>query len=188
MIIICGFKKRTGKDLFVQILSDILPDKKIIRLAFADALKDEIDDVVLKRFDLPKSILDDDDTKPVMRQLLQWWGTEFRRSENPKLKGNPNYWINKVHEKIDDLSEKEPNAIFVITDGRFPDEHIITKNKYSNTISLHIKRDLSNSSDSHCSETIMESNLHLFDYTIENNGSLEEYKQKIIQFAKCHIE
>ncbi len=182
MVIICGYKKRAGKDQFFQFLKELLPEKKIYRVAFADALKEEIDEMVLKPFGLPIDVLEDDDTKPIMRTLLQWWGTEFRRSTNPKLKGDPDHWINLAHKKIEDFYEQNPDCVIVICDGRFPNEYIATKQKFSNTVSLLIERNNSNQ-DAHSSENIMSEHLHLYDYKIDNNGSLNDFKQKVQNFV-----
>jgi len=46
------------------------------------------------------------------RTLLQWWGTEYRRSINP------DYWIKKLAKRI---AEEKPE-IALITDVRFPNE------------------------------------------------------------------
>lgn len=47
------------------------------------------------------------------RQVLQWWGTEFRR------RSDPNYWANKMRGYIDNLPE---TGRLVIPDVRFSDE------------------------------------------------------------------
>ncbi len=46
------------------------------------------------------------------RTLLQWWGTEYRRSVDE------DYWVNKLKERL----VKEQPEIALITDMRFPNE------------------------------------------------------------------
>lgn len=46
------------------------------------------------------------------RQVLQWWGTEFRRAQAPR------YWLDRLQDKLDAL----PGANFVVTDVRFISE------------------------------------------------------------------
>lgn len=181
MVIICGHRKRVGKDTFCQMLQEILPNKNIVRVAFADALKEEIYQMVLQPFGLPKSILDNEETKAVMRPLAQWWGTEFRRNPNPPFNGDPDIWVKKLHEEIENLLKENPDCIPVICDGRFPNEYTQTKEKFA-TISIRVDRNLP-SADLHVSETIMDSHSELYDYVIDNNGTLEEYKAKIADFV-----
>jgi hypothetical protein len=47
MIISCSYKKRVGKDTFCRIVQELYPDKKVVRIAFADELKDELDTILL---------------------------------------------------------------------------------------------------------------------------------------------
>lgn len=50
-------------------------------------------------------------TTPEMRMLLQFWGTEFRRTQHP------DYWIMMDNRSIPDVGR------FVYTDVRFPNEY-----------------------------------------------------------------
>lgn len=59
------------------------------------------------------------------RTLLQWWGTEYRRSVNP------NYWVNKLAQR---LAEDKPE-IALITDVRFPNE-VRFAQQYGNAIKV----------------------------------------------------
>jgi hypothetical protein len=185
MVLICGYKKQVGKDTFCKFLQECLPEKKIIRFAFADALKDEIYDMVLKPFGLSRDLLDDSEVKSTFRPLMQWWGTEFRRSENPKLNGNPDIWIEKTLVKIQDALSQDPNCVPVICDGRFPNEYIKLKNQFE-SISILIQREL-DSPDPHISEKIMDDYLHLFDVKIANSNNLEEYKLTVQKFAQQYF-
>jgi hypothetical protein len=197
MVIIVGYRKRVGKDSLYQIVKDLYPNKKVIRVAFADALKDEIYQKILKPNNLDKSVLELDETKAEMRPFMQWYGTQFKR--NPLFNGDPDHWINKAIEKIQNYSPnfvykilrkikcvppyflKNNDVIFVITDGRFSNE--ITKIKSElNAIAINITRDsVFDPNDQHISETELDNHLDLFDYTISNNTTIEEYRIKIKQ-------
>lgn len=49
------------------------------------------------------------------RQILQWWGTEYRRAQDP------DYWVNKAHDEIAALHMCGRER-FVISDCRFQNE------------------------------------------------------------------
>lgn len=49
-------------------------------------------------------------------KLLQWWGTEFRRAQNP------NYWIDKAVAVIRKFEDEIPNGVVVVPDTRFFNE------------------------------------------------------------------
>lgn len=56
-------------------------------------------------------------THPLIRQLLQWWGTDYRRAQDP------DYWVKRTAES---LHGREAERI-VITDARFPNEAAMVK-------------------------------------------------------------
>lgn len=58
------------------------------------------------------------------RELLQWWGTEFRRNQDL------NYWVDKLQAVI----EEEKPAIALITDVRFPNEVSWIKSSIDNCV------------------------------------------------------
>lgn len=49
------------------------------------------------------------------RQMMQWWGTEYRRREDP------DYWVKSMKKKIDSYM-RDGERRFVITDVRFANE------------------------------------------------------------------
>jgi hypothetical protein len=49
-------------------------------------------------------------------KLLQWWGTEFRRAENP------NYWVEKVTDTIKEFERINPRIVVLVPDTRFFNE------------------------------------------------------------------
>lgn len=89
----------------------------VVRFAWADNLKMEIEQVLNhgQRLDA----LWDKPYPPEVRKMLQWWGTDLRRSENP------NYWIDKMKHELAPYAKGGPYSegrAAVITDCRFPNE------------------------------------------------------------------
>ena len=50
------------------------------------------------------------------RQIMQWWGTEYRRAQQP------NYWSTKVAMRIAQMHSLQGVERFVVTDARFENE------------------------------------------------------------------
>jgi hypothetical protein len=125
-------KMGCGKTTLAQMLIDKW-EKGFFRVAFGDLLKQECSEY----FGFPlewcysqegklREIDNIDCTKPFpllqldrgpsVRELLQWYGTDYRR------KHYPGYWIKAMREKLDNLKANHPEALVVIDDVRFPDE------------------------------------------------------------------
>ncbi len=49
------------------------------------------------------------------RQILQWWGTEYRRAQEPR------YWTRRLLERVV-YHQRDGELRFVVTDCRFPNE------------------------------------------------------------------
>jgi len=110
-------------------------------------------------------------------QLLQAWGTDFRRERFSKT-----YWIDQVKKEIKELRRKGYENI-VITDVRFNNEFEFIKkmkgeiwrvDRYDAKGNLII--DLSRDSN-HLSETELKN--RKFDLTIKNDGTIETLYSKI---------
>jgi phosphomevalonate kinase len=166
MIISCSYKKRVGKDTFYEFVKELYPNQNVIRIAFADTLKDELYEMFLKPVGIEKSALDDSSKKDIFRPLMQGWGS-IRREIFDK-----NYWVKLAFKKISDS-----NAIYIICDARYRNE--IDYIHEHNGIAINIIRDsVFDPSEQHSSEIELDG-YENFDYTIENNSTLEEYKYKI---------
>lgn len=97
--------KRAGKDSLCKVIQATFPDK-VIRVAFGDAVKREIASL------LGVDVEEIERNKTLLRGLLQWWGTDVRREQDP------NYWIVRTRPLI----LAHPAPIKVVTDVRFQNE------------------------------------------------------------------
>lgn len=50
------------------------------------------------------------------RQVMQWWGTDYRRAENP------DYWVNRMAEVLRELAKSRQCDVAIITNVRFMNE------------------------------------------------------------------
>jgi len=102
------------------------------------------------------------------RTLLQWWGTEYRRSINP------DYWVLRNAEFISECGAE----VVLIPDLRFPNEFDFCR-KYGAAIKVH--RPGVESPNAHPSE---ESLAHLkdceWDAVIYNEGTLEDLEKQAL--------
>lgn len=115
----------SGKDL----VGALLAMRWFKRIAFADPLRDEVA-AFLRSGESAPSTLDDDlqdvlnsrfitvdqiyekPTSDVVRAILQQWGTEHRRGQDP------DYWVNIAHDRVKILGSHP----IVVTDVRFQNE------------------------------------------------------------------
>ena len=108
------------------------------------------------------------------RDLMQYWGTEYRRDENN------NYWINKLHTKLKALNEK----FVIIDDVRFLNECEWVKQNEG--IVVRINRETgknNNKSIYHPSEVDLD-NYQGFDITVNNNSNLADYQKQVISILE----
>lgn len=165
----------------------------IRKYSFADALRKEVDDAMRRAggafsllvanrpthfvqanenlIELPDWVVLDENPEfneqyPLGKQrpLLQWWGTEYRRSIDT------DYWVRQLAQRI----ELEKPQIALITDMRFPNEMAFVK-EYGETVL--VQRDNLPPS-THVSETAL-NDVPMEDWSLilENNGTLEEFKE-----------
>ena len=120
-------KAGSGKDL----VGALLRMQGYKRLAFADAVRDEVTRAVVSGvipfgFEPWSELLDGATAEEVwekptterMRKVLQLWGTEFRREQCS------NYWVEKVRRQVG-------KGRWVVTDVRFPNE--VEMKRHQNT-------------------------------------------------------
>lgn len=160
-------RKQSGKDTLFGLLKESLPDLKVERVAFADALKREVAHacgVTVEQIEREKSR---------WRGLLQHWGTEFRRHDNE------NYWIDRAREKIE--TERGLGAdVTVVTDVRFENEAGMVRDMGG--LLVRIVRHGAGAADSHSSETSMDN--QPYDLSIDNTGTLEALKSNVQLLAR----
>ena len=154
--------KQSGKSTVARIFSEQLPSYKYTEIAFADSLKDEVCETMkITRGHLELH-------KIMYRGLLQWWGTEYRRSTNP------NYWIDKWLVKMSlPLKEQPNNNLIIAPDVRFENEYSIMK--ILGAYIFKVNRP-SNREDKHLSEISL---LHAPIAAIDNSKDLEYLEQQI---------
>lgn len=114
LIGVSGFA-RSGKDTFYQRSKLLLEKhgKKAVRVAFADALKEECDELLGKYTNL-SAFTEEDSQKEIVRPLLVTYGTQIRR------KLNENCWIEKVQPQV--IEYLKSDYYVFVTDVRFKNE------------------------------------------------------------------
>lgn len=118
----------TGKTQVANLLVSSFPVGYALRVAFGDLLKQEVAEV----FGFDKRLCYDQRAKNefivptlgfpacpatsmVLRELLQWYGTEYRRKQDPR------YWVKAMDTRIAEIRVLGV-AVLVVDDVRFPDE------------------------------------------------------------------
>jgi hypothetical protein len=103
-----------------------------------------------------------------VRRILQWWGTEYRRADDP------DYWTKEWAKLVESLDLSTTHVL--IDDVRFMNELNTVRNEGG--LVIKIERPGFNGAGNHASETSLDdySDWHSI---IINDGSLADLKQKI---------
>ena len=160
-----------GKDTAALLIKSHMEaaGKKVMITHYADLLK-----YICKSFFAWNGKKDD-----AGRALLQHIGTDIVRTKNP------NYWVEFLTGIIDLFGETWDYVL--IPDCRFPNEiEDLIKHGFD-VITIRITRPNYNNSltpeqRSHPSETALDD--YIFDYTIQNPGSLGEFNEVLASFVK----
>lgn len=176
-------KSGSGKDTIAQMAKKHLKDKKIFcfSIAFADSLKE----FILDKLPYPFSSLEKIEAlknnknfffsfkgnKYTMRELMQYVGQGIK-----ELLGN-DIWLKPVQRKLQEFEQQGVQYVF-ITDVRFEAENQFLE-EY-NTVRILVKRDAHNEYE-HISEEELEIS---YDYTVSNNGLLEELEEQIVNIIE----
>lgn len=178
-------EKEAGKDTTAEILIEAFG---YVRRAFGDPLKREAAfalDHGFSSFSASTGVIPPSDiaeilislqgrgflvfekpTIPAIRRLLQWWGTEFRRSIDP------DYWVKQVDVDLPEM--------LVVSDVRFPNEMDFVR-KY-NGLLIKIARpkvvSIETASEKHASESLAKSDVAV-DHVIVNDSTISALTKKI---------
>jgi len=114
---VAGFA-RSGKDTFVKVATNILLNNgySVTKLAFADDLKNDIDDWLKDKYGI-SAWTNNLEEKNLIRPFLVAHGCGKRTQTQGK------YWVDKINRRIE-LSIQSPikNHVFFVSDVRFPNE------------------------------------------------------------------
>ena len=170
-VILIGGKARSGKDTLADFLTENLEKqgKKVCKIQVCQYIKY----YAMKYFGWNG----EEETKP--RDLLIELGTEIIRK-----KIDPDFHIDRLIQDIKVLSYFYDT--FVVSDIRFPVEIEKPKKEFDNVTTIKMIRnsdELNDAQKSHVTETGLDS-FNSFDYVIENEGSLEELKEKAMKIVK----
>lgn len=111
-------------------------------------------------------------TAVTVRRILQWWGTEYRRAEDP------DYWTKAWAALVESFDLD--NIHILIDDVRFMNELDTVRNEGG--VIIKIERPGFNGAGNHASETSLD------DYTdwhrvISNDGTLDDFKRQITELT-----
>lgn len=174
----------SGKDTLCKEMQHLCAPHKVVRLAFADALKEE----VARACGVTVDFINEHKTN--FRLIMQGWGTEFRR----QMFGEE-YWIKQWMVRANSISMSKNTYLMIVTDVRFFNEAKLIKDLGGRLIRIY--RNSANAEHTHQSETEMQ-NIQP-DFTINNHGNIEELqnntiilldqlKQKYLNGNKYHTE
>jgi hypothetical protein len=111
-------------------------------------------------------------TAVTVRRILQWWGTEYRRAQDP------DYWTKAWARKI---SQYDPNTTHILIDDvRFINE--LNSIKEQGGLIVKIERPGFNGANNHASETALD-DYRDWDAVLLNDGSLHQFYGKLETLA-----
>ena len=197
-IILISGKKQSGKNLTASFIEELSENPNNIEVfAFADTLKNmasnffyhvmgneyyvehkEYEKDSFKNKVIPFKF---NEKKCTYRKFLQYFGTDFMRELF-----SDNLLVDIVIEFIKGNLLHTANNMFVITDARFPNEIERVEEKLGkkcDIVSLRVERpSLPVNPNAHISETALDD--YFFDYTIINDGTKKELKEKVKEFLE----
>lgn len=183
-------KMYTGKDTCADLwLNHFLiyashhPEYKapVRRLAFATKLKDicrellRLDTIDLYSPDGKKRF--NPRYGKTCRQLMQDVGEGMRTAVHPDI------WVFALEDKINELLQKDGNSNLLVTDIRYYNELQMLK-RFDFTL-IKLVRD-TGVKDNHSSEQELDD--ELFDYVVENNGTIAELEAKLLLLPEYQFD
>ena len=130
MIIGVSGNARAGKDTFCNLYKEN-KDKNTKRVAFADAIKEELKNLLLTNFNI-NPLNCSDEEKEIIRPLLVSYGTDVAR------KLNKNHWIDKIKDQL--ILNESKRITTIITDVRYKNEQDYIRS-FKNSLLIHINRE-----------------------------------------------
>lgn len=109
-----------------------------------------------------------DQTAVTVRRVLQWWGTEYRRTEDP------DYWTKAWTKKVESFDLE--NIHILIDDVRFMNE--LDTVRAENGLIIKIERPGFNGAGNHASETSLDAYTD-WNRVVVNDGSLDDFQLDI---------
>jgi hypothetical protein len=111
-------------------------------------------------------------TAVTVRRILQWWGTEYRRAQDP------DYWTKAWGRKVEQFDLAHLHVL--VDDVRFMNELNVIK-EHGGLI-VKIERPGFDGANNHASETSLDA-YQAWDRVVVNDGTLAEFKVQIEQLA-----
>lgn len=111
------------------------------------------------------------------RQILQWWGTEYRRAQDPR------YWVKAMASRLDLLKTmpSRPHR-FVITDCRFPNEYAYVRTVGGRMWRMH-RPGLPDVENGHASANAL-ANIPA-EVDVHNDGSFDQLRNQVLRHWWC---
>jgi hypothetical protein len=194
-----GYRARNGKDSAAQaILEARGKDIDVRSYSFAAELKKEYTEAcreagsafaLINAMRLTHNLPDwvqyefgADETDPLcpfgkQRTLLQWWGTEYRRAQDPF------YWVKKLRDQI----QADNPTVALITDVRFPNEVLFIKTNRGYTVEVTREGFNDLLADSHPSEHALARYAWDIKVTVKD-GQLEQLKTDAVELFDMILE
>lgn len=167
--------KGAGKDTIAALIYDLI-GSSVRTIAFADPIKIQI----MKFFDLANTHQYD---------LFKRTDVEYQLSDHLKHSVSGRHIVREIGmlmrsydtfqftEYVKDEIRQDPNSVWIITDLRFDNEYLLVKSFGGKIVKVY--RPGENHKDMHITERGFDD--ELCDYTIENDGTIEELKEKVTE-------
>lgn len=166
-------KIRSGKSTVGGMILDYYGDRSAVKLAFANYLKEMLLNAELCTKEGLWETKSD-----FSRLMMQKIGTEIIRKQVDQ-----DFWVKKMREEIKIFNNSNKDILIVIDDVRFQNEADLIKE--CNGMLIRINRpslEQNNEENKHASE-IEQDNIKV-DYTIINDGTTDELRQKVKEILK----
>ena len=99
---------------------------------------------------------------------------------------NGDIWLNKSIQEAKSCAPWDKDAICIFSDCRYPNESARVKQEMYNVITMRVERNGVKALKDD-SETSLD-NYGNWDIVVENNGSIEEFRSKIVEVVKCYLK